>query len=305
MSVIIKSNNVATKAFGTAKMLGTTALAEFTKYKARVIADGGVVKDDAKTLSAFELLFNTKMYGNMNSFVSGHFGVKASGSSINKLYAIDGVDMLGTVFGAGTLPTLDVGNIVSFTANDLSQKVNIGMFVSESKVVPYRSAARGFLVRVTDAGVSTATHKLCGLSLVGNTANSSPLEDLVMASSSEITWSGQNSPLKLSGATGSAGGAGSDFVASPIVNVKSYNYPTACFLTDPNANKIYGYCVPNPRAPATGTSFVEGLSYKFDLTFGGTVNNNTRNGAACKVSFFAQMGHATKEQAEKLSAFII
>jgi hypothetical protein len=62
------------------------------------------------------------MYGNMNSAVSGTFGVKLNGSGgITKLYAIDGVDLVGVTYGSGTLPTLDTSNNISFAANDPSQ----------------------------------------------------------------------------------------------------------------------------------------------------------------------------------------
>ena len=150
MSIIIKSNNAlstSSAGFGTTKMLNTTAQAEFDAYKARVLADGGVIKDEARTLRAFNMLFANKMYGNMNTAVSGTFGVKLDGSGgITKLYAIDGTDLVGTAYGTGTLPKLDANNNIDFSSNVSTDNVNGAMFSTANKLTLSKAGRFGYSI---------------------------------------------------------------------------------------------------------------------------------------------------------------
>lgn len=148
MSVIIKSNNVAAKSMGTLKMLETTPQAEFDKYKARVIADGGVIRDEARTLRAFAALFDTEMYGNINSFISGSFGVKLTdGNRIQKAYAIDGSDLIAQVYGSGLLPTLTTDDAIDFGSNTAS-KTNGALLTTTEQIKVSKASRYGIGLRL-------------------------------------------------------------------------------------------------------------------------------------------------------------
>ena len=123
MSVIIKSNNQATSHFGQLKSLNTTAQAEFDKYKARVLADGGVINNEAKTLEAFQILISSNAYGNCNTFVGGSFGVKLSGSGVSKLYSLDGHDLVAKQYNGAPLATIDSSNAINFESNSANSGV--------------------------------------------------------------------------------------------------------------------------------------------------------------------------------------
>ena len=123
MSVIIKSNNQAISHFGQFKSLNTTAQAEFDKYKARVLADGGVINNEAKTLEAFQILFSSNAYGNCNTFVGGSFGVKLSGSGVSKLYSLDGHDLVAKQYNGAPLATIDSSNAINFESNSANSGV--------------------------------------------------------------------------------------------------------------------------------------------------------------------------------------
>lgn len=167
MSVVIKSNNVARNHFGTSKMLGTTPELELQKYKARVIADGGVIKDEDRTLKAFELLFNAKCYGHMTTYISGSFGVKFSSSSkLSKLYAIDGVDLIVKIFGNGIAPSLDANNCIDFSSNAKGIGADGALFTTENQHILSKVGNFGFGIKtpkdfkttsVTDTSISAAT----------------------------------------------------------------------------------------------------------------------------------------------------
>lgn len=109
MSALIKSNvNYAGPLYpATYTQLSTTAQDAFNAYKARVLADGGVVNDEAATLNAFNFMFANKIMGKVNTFISPKFGVKLDGvGGVLKAYSLDGDDMVGKVFGTGALPKI-------------------------------------------------------------------------------------------------------------------------------------------------------------------------------------------------------
>jgi|GEM_PF-3123647 len=109
MSALIKSNVSYAGALypATYSQLITTAQVAFDAYKARVLADGGVINDEAVTLNAFNFMFANKIMGKVNTFISPKFGVKLDGvGGVLKAYSLDGEDMIGRVFGTGTLPKI-------------------------------------------------------------------------------------------------------------------------------------------------------------------------------------------------------
>lgn len=109
MSALIKSNvNFAGALYPvTYSQLSTTPQAAFNAYKARVVADGGVINDEAVTLNAFQFMFDNKIMGKVNTFISPKFGIKLDGvGGVLKAYSLDGEDMIGRVFGTGVLPKI-------------------------------------------------------------------------------------------------------------------------------------------------------------------------------------------------------
>lgn len=158
MSILIKSNNALTNGgLGTVKMIGATAQAEFDKYKSRVLADGGTIKSETKTLEAFKLLFNLKLYGLMGTYVTGDFGVKVNSSSgIEKLYAIDGEDMTGVTYGSGVLPRLSESNEIDFSSNPAGITENLGILTT-NKMPQTTSGSYAFFVKFSDATSPTGT----------------------------------------------------------------------------------------------------------------------------------------------------
>lgn len=87
MSIVLKSNVVSENNLGTYKSLTSNATTELAAYKARVLADGGEIIDEAETLSAFQFLINQGVYGIARTFIGAKYGMKRNGSGhITKLY---------------------------------------------------------------------------------------------------------------------------------------------------------------------------------------------------------------------------
>lgn len=135
MSLILKSNKKAAVSFPNASTINTSAELEFSKYTARVMADGGRIVDPDLTLKAFQSMFQWGLYGNYNSWVGGRFGVKTNAEGrILKLYAVDGHDVIGKVYGAGELPLLTAEGVIDFSANLKGDTENGGMLTTEQAI---------------------------------------------------------------------------------------------------------------------------------------------------------------------------
>lgn len=294
MSVIIKSNNVASKSFGTTKMLGTTAQAEFDKYKARVMADGGVIKDEARTLAAFNLLFTSKMYGNMNTCVSGTFGVKTTGTDINKLYAIDGLDLTSVKFGTGSLPTLTAENNISFSTN--AATVNGGMFTTANQLIVSKIGTFGYMTRLSE--MKSGSKVIAGLSKHDdeiNTAAIALISSGAGGGGADIQLNMQADPLSLT-----------SYTPSPLITMNSgalAGYPAVTFTTMPELNKKVGYRNGVLTATSTGKTFSQITSETFYLDFGGAYYSNSKQFTNDTVRDFMCFSHATELQAAALSRF--
>lgn len=295
MSVVIKSNNVAQNNFGTAKMLGTTAQIEFDKYKARVVADGGVIKDEARTLSAFYLLFNSKMYGNMNCAASGTFGVKQDASGgITKLYSIDGADLLGVTFGSGVLPKLDASNNISFATNDPAQNVNGAMFTTSSQIVTSKIGNFGFAVSVKDFGDATAARRLAGLTKHNDVQNTAIIAQLATTTAGEVQLNMHADPLSLTTSATSP---------NATINVSTFNYPMISFLTIPELSQKFGSRNGVEMTSPSGKTFVEISAEGFYIDLGGTYQSNMKYFTKATVRDFFCFSQATRAQSTLLSSF--
>ncbi|MFX5472126.1 hypothetical protein ABTD76_17540 [Acinetobacter baumannii] len=296
MSVAINSDNIASNSFGPSKMLGTTPEIEFQNYKARVIADGGVIKDETRTLNAFKLLFNSKMYGNMNTAVSGTFGVKVNGTGgIEKLYSIDGADLIGVVYGTGTLPTLDASNNISFAANDPAQNTNGAMFSTSSKFIMSKIGNFGYATCVKAFGDTSAIRRLAGLTKHNDVVNTSIISNLTTdPGASEVTWYVHEDPLSLTTSNNSA---------AVRINVVSSNYPMISFLTVPSVSQKFGSRAGAEITLPTGKTFMEITTEDFYIDLGGTYQSNLKYFSKATVRDFMCFSQATREQSTLLSAF--
>jgi hypothetical protein len=81
----------------------------FATHKARVIADGGIVKDEAATLSEFTFIVNNGFYDRISAwpYVNGGVKVDAQGN-VQKVYSLVGPDFIA-VLAAGSanpVPTI-------------------------------------------------------------------------------------------------------------------------------------------------------------------------------------------------------
>lgn len=295
MSITIKSNNLAVNNFGSVKMIGTTAQAEFDKYKARVLADGGVIKDEARTLAAFNLLFDTKMYGNMNTAVSGAFGVKMSGVGIAKLYAIDGDDLVGAVYGTGSLPTLDANNNISFAAN--STTVNGGMFSTVTKKILSKVGNFGFAVKVDSSSTTSALTTVAAVSLHADETANSAIAKLAYNGVS-VLYTTQKDPLNLSSPTYLT-------AASVVINADSYN-PVAVRSSTLDGKLQFskaGALVNAVPSVQTGQPFSEIKTKEFYIDFGGEALSTTKSFTNAVIKDFMSFNQATAQQAAQLSGF--
>lgn len=299
MSVIIKSNNVANVSFGTSAMVGTTAQYEFDRYKARVLADGGVIKNEARTLSAFKLLFNTKMFGHMNTFVSGSFGAKVnSGGGITKLYAIDGSDLIGTAYGTGTLPTLSTlstADYISFAANSGTDKINGGMFSTAKPINISKAGSFGYAIRNYSSGAAATQYfTLAGLSNHDDKITSiSPSVLDISKDSVDILHIVKKNPLASS-------------VNSEVLRIK-FNVgvtPLISFLSQPNLPyQVGARSGTEVTTMSTDKPFAEIKSEPFYLDFGGLYTSAEKKFSIASVIDFMCFGQATREQAVMLSSF--
>lgn len=291
MSIITKSNNLLSgSGLGTTKMLNTTVQAEFDAYKARVLADGGVIKDEARTLSAFNLLFNNKMYGNLNTAVSGTFGVKLdTNGSITKLYAIDGTDLIGTAYGTGVLPKLDANNNIDFTTNSATDNVNGAMFSTANKMVLSRAGRFGYLVNAKT--LKTTTTRLAAVTKHADVTATNPASYVVATNASSLAFTSQLNSLALTGTptivTTTAGfyNAAHSHIALPSDNLFAQNRGGAEVTT------------------GTGKFIPQITIEQFYIDFGGQFTSDKKQFTDTVIRDFFCFNHASRGQAAALSAF--
>ncbi|MCF4552252.1 hypothetical protein L1Z56_05985 [Acinetobacter baumannii] len=149
MSVEINSNIVSKNNFGPYLSLVTKPSDAFAAYKARVLADGGAIQDEAATLKAFEYLINNGLYGATKTWVSSKFGLKLdSDGSIYKAYSVDGADLVGKTFGTGNYPKLLEGEITF--SNVRSDATNGGILTTE---LPLKLQGKGTALGIKMAKV--------------------------------------------------------------------------------------------------------------------------------------------------------
>lgn len=185
MSVEINSNIVSKNNFGTSLSLITKPSDAFAAYKTRVLADGGVIQDEAATLKAFEYLITNGLYGATKTWVSSKFGLKlGSDGSIYKAYSIDGADLVAKVFGTGNYPKLLEGEI-NFS-NVRSDATNGGILTSEQ---PLKLQGKGTALGIKMAKVlvsASQQNMMASLTLHEDVVNASALVYLLQRGSESL-----------------------------------------------------------------------------------------------------------------------
>lgn len=295
MSVVIKSNNSVTQSLGTPKMLGKTAQSEFDAYKTRVLADGGVIKDEARTLKAFNLLFNTKLYGNMNTAVSGTFGVKLdSNGGITKLYAIDGTDLIGTAYGTGTLPKLDANNNIDFTANSLTDNVNGSLLTTSTKMIVSKGNM-GVQIHAKSFIDSSGTQRIFHLTKHTDVTNTQQIVGVNGATNGELSINVQTGALKL---------ATTATYGTTKASASNFGYLPINFIVDA-ANGVIVSNRSGAEVSSTSAQAAPELKTEdFYLDLGAQFASDKKYFAKAVIRDAFCFAHASREQASMLSAFV-
>lgn len=93
MSQFLKSNSLASPgvSIGTLGIFGKTAVELYADYAARVTADGGIVTSPAAAQAAIQAALNGNYYLSTNFAYSAQWGVRLTGSAINKIYSLVGL----------------------------------------------------------------------------------------------------------------------------------------------------------------------------------------------------------------------
>ncbi len=294
MSVVIKSNNIATNHFGTSKMLGTTPEIEFQKYKNRVIADGGVIKDEARTLKAFELLFNAKCYGHMTTYISGSFGVKFSSSSkLSKLYAIDGVDLIVKIFGNGIAPSLDANNCIDFSSNAKGIGADGALFTTENQHILSKVGNFGFGIKTPkDFKTTSITDMLISAATWHDERNNRAKIITLSTSAEYFQFSTAKPPFN-------------PIVAniSDSANLAYHSDTSHVFVANTLSSLKTGYRKGSLTTSVGGEIFKEATTESFYLDFGGAYQSYGTIFNNIVVSDFFFANQLTDSQAKMLSAF--
>ena len=178
MSIVLKSNVVSENNLGTYKSLTSNATTELAAYKARVLADGGEIINEAETLSAFQFLISQGIYGIARTFIGAKYGMKRNASGhITKLYSLDGEDLVAFNIGVGAPVTLVNGEI-SFSntiMTDATAQTAGTIFITQSKI---KARGRGLVVGVSGSRIKpspVAQNAVAAFTILDAVPNSSPL----------------------------------------------------------------------------------------------------------------------------------
>lgn len=178
MSLVLSSNKTATRNLGSYKSIVSNATDELAAYKARVVADGGTIIDEAATKAAIQKLIDKGVYGFAKVYVGGSFGVKkdANGNLI-KLYSIDGLDMTLFSIGSGKPVNHVSGEIVFTNENKTSTTQTDGtVFATELTQAP---KGKGLVFGISGSSIKNAAGSyeagVSGFTLLDKQVNSSPL----------------------------------------------------------------------------------------------------------------------------------
>ncbi|HFV9294929.1 TPA: hypothetical protein ACIAIE_004820 [Serratia fonticola] len=116
----------------------------FTEYKNRVVADGGIIVDEAATLDEITFMVNNGMWGRVSAWAGASFGLKirtGTTTQVDKLYGLSSSpDFTPIVIAPAAAPpvTLVLGSV-----NKLSIVLNSGGVYLKSNSLSKAQAATG------------------------------------------------------------------------------------------------------------------------------------------------------------------
>ena len=270
MSIVLKSNVVSENNLGTYKSLIADATTELAAYKARVLADGGEIINEAETLSAFQFLISQGIYGIARIFIGAKYGMKRNASGhITKLYSLDGEDLVAFNLGVGAPVTLVNGEI-SFSNTimaDTSAQTAGTIFITQSKI---KARGRGLVVGVSGSRIqssSVAQNAVASFTLLDTVPNASPLWVVTLGTnSSSITATRQTGETPNQNSTHTTTSLAATFLA----NSNKY-----AFFADNKNKQLKGYRGGVLTTfPSTANQFSNLDGFDGYINFGGYVLNN-------------------------------
>ncbi|MCE1272431.1 MAG: hypothetical protein LWW88_12930 [Acinetobacter sp.] len=147
----------------------TTRKAVIDNFTARVVADGGQIVSSTKLESAVNFLFDNNLYGRMGVCASPHYAVKLDGAGgVEKLYSIDGQDLVGLTLNGGTLPKLTVDNFVNF--NEAVAADTVGGILTTATKQAWSKTGRFGVAIATKEHVNSAINPIFSMSTHGETS---------------------------------------------------------------------------------------------------------------------------------------
>lgn len=180
MSIVIKSNSVYTGAdtLATVEQVLTTPQEVISNFQARVVADGGQIVSMSKLESAVNFLFDNNLYGRMGVCASPHYAVKLDVTGgVEKLYSIDGQDLVGLTLGGGTLPKVTEDNFVNF--NDGVSGDTIGGILTTANKQAWSETGRFAVAVATKNIMNSGLSPIFGMSTHGETSLNSDVFSLL------------------------------------------------------------------------------------------------------------------------------
>ncbi len=215
MSIVIKSNSVYTgvDTLATVEQVLTTPQEVISNFQARVVADGGQIVSMSKLASAVNFLFDNNLYSRMGVCASPHYAVKLDvAGGVEKLYSIDGQDLVGLTLNDGTLPKLTEDNFVDF--NDGESGDSIGGILTTATKQAWSETGRFAVAVAIKNVVNSGSTPIFGMSTHGETTLIGDVFSLMAHTANNGTVSARIN-------NGTYGGAFPPFTVSTINNPKN------------------------------------------------------------------------------------
>lgn len=188
MSVILKSNvpYSGNKKLKSATVMSMTSQQYFDAYKARVLADGGIIVDETKTKATIDFLFANDLLSRAHTIVSASYGVRKNlNDEVDKLYSISGSDLVLANYG-GAIPKLNATE--QLIDNQLSaSSTTTGTLYKTEK--PVRISAKGIIGLIIVAKMDkadTAQPTMIGYSDMGENNDANARGKLIFTASKFI-----------------------------------------------------------------------------------------------------------------------
>lgn len=182
MSLVFKSNDFysGSSVIPTMAQVTTTQAAVYSKFIARVQADGGVIVSTAKIQEAISFLFDNNLYGRMGVCASPHYAKKLDAQGgILKLYSLDGIDLVGLTIGGGALPKITGDNFIDFNEGVNADTVG-GILTTETKNAWSLTGRFAFALATKDS-VNNPNNYFAGFSQHNDTTLNTPIFSLLSA----------------------------------------------------------------------------------------------------------------------------